>query len=56
MIPKCKRKGQGSSTTNENGPCMAVLLRVRLHPLASVWGKITLNTGSVGGTIADPQT
>ena len=27
-----------------------------LWPLGSVWGKTTLNTGSVGGAGADPQT
>ena len=26
-----------------------------VRPFASVWGKTTLNTGSVGGTGADPQ-
>ena len=27
-----------------------------LWPLGSVWGKTTLNTGSVGGAVVDPQT
>ena len=27
-----------------------------LWPLGSVWGKTTLNTGSVGGAGVDPQT
>ena len=27
-----------------------------LHTFSSVWSKITLNTGGVGGAGADPQT